>query len=181
MTVCRNLAAIAAVFLAFGPARAQGLADFARGERMRRAAVPETEPITNATLADMCLLTKGAAPSSIPPTPAPEPSPKTPEEKPAKPEERGEQWWRAQFAAARENLSRAEAEAKAADSALKKAGTEFLIRSDIYNKEGQMGPQLQNLGAELEAAKRREDEARRKIAELEEDLRRSGGLPGWAR
>jgi chromosome segregation ATPase len=97
------------------------------------------------------------------------------------PKTRDEAWWRKAFADARENVSRAEAQVKVLELQVNDAKTDLLIRNDIFNKEGQLIPRINTLTVDLETAQRRAQEARQKVVDLEDDLRKSGGLPAWAR
>jgi hypothetical protein len=58
---------------------------------------------------------------------------------------------------------------------------DLLTRSDIYNREGVIGPQITAKKMELGAAETEAEQARKNVAQLEDDLRRAGGPPGWAR
>lgn len=163
---------------------AQTIADIARKERARQKQVQRLNKgtYTNATAA-------AAAPPAKPAevAPAAEATPEKKEEAAAKPtgpvdnQGRDEKYWRDAFQKARDDLRRAEEKAQIIDVRLKDLNTQLLRQSDIYNRENVLGPQITSTQKELDAAKIEVEQARNKIANLEEDLRASGGLPGWAR
>jgi hypothetical protein len=178
---------LATFFATAGAASGQSLAEFARKERERRSNVPDVPVINNEALRS----TRSEQPAQ--PT-APTPEPETPaaagqasKTPPAegssteKPETKDEAWWRAAFAKARQDAERADVDVRVLEIKVANAEKEFLLRDDVFNKEGQMVPLINQLKADLEAARGRATQARQKIADLEEELRRSGGLPGWAR
>lgn len=94
---------------------------------------------------------------------------------------RDEQYWRAAFQQARDDLRRAEERAAVLDLRVKELNTEMLRQSDVYNREYRLGPEIVSTQKQLEDSRKTADQARKKLADLEEDLRKSGGLPGWAR
>jgi chromosome segregation ATPase len=94
---------------------------------------------------------------------------------------RDEKYWREAFQKAREEAKRADDNVQLLDLKVKDLNTQLLRQSDVYNREYRVGAQIAAAQAELDAARTRADQARQNIADLEEDLRRSGGLPGWAR
>ncbi len=94
---------------------------------------------------------------------------------------RDEKYWRGQFQQARDAVKRADERIQLLDAKLKDLNTQLLNRNDIYNKESVIGAQITDTQKQLDDARKESDQAKQKIADLEEDLRRSGGLPGWAR
>ncbi|HEX4997403.1 MAG TPA: hypothetical protein VFY29_04215 [Terriglobia bacterium] len=188
------IAILTVSFAAAGVASGQSLADLARQERERKKNMPEATVITNEALPKSAprpvepppseQATKPAEPASDAKPgakPAETGTDAKPGAKPAEDSKHDEAWWRAAFAEARADLKRAESERQALELQVAQANKDFLVRDDLFNKEGQMTARLNGLNADLEAARGREANARQKIAGLEEDLRRSGGLPGWAR
>jgi len=162
-------------------AQTPSLADAAKQERERRQNLQPTRVITDQTIRDLT-----APPiSDLVAKPADKGEAK-PEEKPADKtkataEPHDEAWWREAFSKARQEVKRAEDKAKVVELELNQLNKDFLTRSDIYNREGVIGPQLEAKRNELTVAQTQADRAREKVAQLEEDLRRSGGPPGWAR
>ena len=94
---------------------------------------------------------------------------------------RDEKYWRAAFQQAREDVKRAEQKAAVLDLRLKELNTEMLRQSDVYNRENRFGPEIVSTQKQLEAARKAEEQGKKKLSDLEDDLRKSGGLPGWAR
>ncbi len=103
-----------------------------------------------------------------------------------------EQIWRARFAAAREELARAEKELaqwqRAFDGASLRAAVtmdwNFLScpsQGSVFAPGYTGAAELSALCARINASRERFAAAREKLASLEEELRRSGGQPGWAR
>lgn len=187
-------------------ANAQTIADIARQERAKRKETPKAAPITNATVAK----TKAAEVSSTLPaatemtapagpalaiSPIPETaktalvpgSPKTPEapapESPKTPEPKkdvqDQKFWRDKFEQARVELRRAENQAAVAQLELNAANRDYLTRA--YDPDGRGPSAIGAATAKLDAATKGVDQARTKLAQLEEELRRSGAPAGWGR
>lgn len=177
-------AAIAAVA---GNSLAQSVADVARRERARQSSAQSKVVITGTSSAPATDSTTPSANSDVTPsaTAAPAsgaattPTAGNPAE--TAPPERGEQYWRSAFQRAREELSRAESAAQIMDLRVKQLNTEFLRAGEIYNREYRLGPEIAAAQKQLDEARNQADAARKKIADLEEQLRRSGGPAGWAR
>ena len=64
---------------------------------------------------------------------------------------------------------------------MKELNTQLLNRSDIYNRETVVGKELADAQTQLDVAHKEADQANQKIADLEDELHRAGGPPGWAR
>ena len=94
---------------------------------------------------------------------------------------RDEKFWRAAFQQARDELRRAEEKAAVLDLRLKELNTQMLRQSDVYNREYRLGPEIVSTQKQLEAERQTVEQAKKKLSDLEQDLRKSGGLPGWAR
>jgi len=156
-------------------AQTPSLADAAKQERERRQNLPAARVINDQSIREL------TAP------PISDLVVKSPDKPEAKPEQKtsdkdhDEAWWRNAFQKAREEVKRTEDHAKVVELELNRLNTDFLTRSDIYNREGQLGPQLNAKRAELVTSQSEADRAKEKLAQLEEDLRRAGGPPGWAR
>ena len=89
--------------------------------------------------------------------------------------------WRTAFSDARAELKRAEDQTKLVQLKLNQANLDYLQKTDVYNKENKLGPEITALKAQLADEQENVEKAKKKIDDLEEELRRSGGLPGWAR
>ena len=58
---------------------------------------------------------------------------------------------------------------------------DYLQKTDMYNREMRLAAEITDLTNQMDAEQKKADAARKKIEDLEDELRRSGGLPGWAR
>jgi len=180
----KYIASIIVAIVCFATAaQAQSLADLARQERARRAGAEAKVKISNDTLAG----SKASQPSG---------ETKPTAEETAKPvasvavkassgpadfNGRDEKWWRAAFADARAELKRAEEQSKLLQLKLNQAHLDYLQKTDLYSREIRLAADISALNSDLEAEQGKVDKAQKRIEELEEELRRSGGLPGWAR
>lgn len=158
-------AAVALVLAVAGAAGAQSLGDVARREQEKKKAASPAPAYTQDDLKKRRPGSKGTV-SELPATGArpqaaasPTPTPEPPTER-----ERDEQAWRARFAQARARLAEAEERA-------------FEERLEVVYVSGvpvQQRVRVQVETPELVAA-------RQALSDLEEELRTSGGLPGWGR
>jgi chromosome segregation ATPase len=168
-----KLSIVFAVLLGFvSDSLAQSVADIARKERERQKSVQSKAVII------------GAGNRTSTTTPAASTPPQAGSVKPVTPTDasgRDEKYWRAQFQQARDNLKRAEAKAEVLDLRIKDLNTQLLRQSDIYNRENRLGVEIAITQKELDDARKEADQARKKITDLETDLRKAGGPPGWAR
>ena len=94
---------------------------------------------------------------------------------------RDEKYWRAQFQKARDDFKKAEERVQLLDLKVKELNTQVLRQSDVYNREYRLGPEIADAQKQLDESRKAVDQAKKKITDLEDELRRSGGLPGWAR
>lgn len=94
---------------------------------------------------------------------------------------RDEKYWRGVFQKARDDARNAVNKVQILDLKLKDQNTQYLRQSDIYNRENRLGPEITATQKELDAARAEAERANQKILDLEQELRRAGGLPGWAR
>jgi chromosome segregation ATPase len=92
-----------------------------------------------------------------------------------------EKYWRERFDQARAELKRAEDQVQLLDAKVKSLNTQFLNRSDIYNKENTLGPEITAAQKQLDEARNQVEQAKQKISDLEDELHKAGGPPGWAR
>jgi hypothetical protein len=93
---------------------------------------------------------------------------------------RDEKYWRATFAQARANLKRAEDRLHVLDLKMSDLNAR-LLREGIYTREMDIRAEIDKTRGDQVGAQKDVSDARQKIADLEDELRRSGGLPGWAR
>jgi hypothetical protein len=171
--------ALYAVAPAVVSAQTPSLADVARQERARQKDLASKVTVTNETLGTTAADTAPAKPPATSKA-ATEPVPEKAAETPA-PVTHDEKWWRDSFKTGRDDLKRAEDRVQVLKLELNKLNMDMLTRDDIYNKEGQLGPKITLKNAELAAAEKDADKARQKVAQLEDDLRKSGSPVGWSR
>jgi len=154
---------------------AQSLADAARTERERRKNLRSTVTITGTTQ-------KVAAPAAAPST---QPGAVTPgQAKPVQPADNkghDEKYWRAAFQKARGDVKRSDDKVQLLEIKVRDLNTQLLRQSDMYNRENRLGPQITEAQKQLEDARKEAEQGRQRITDLEDELRKSGGLPGWAR
>ena len=67
------------------------------------------------------------------------------------------------------------------DLKIKQLNTDMLQYSSFYNREYRLGPDIAATQKELEDARKESELANKKIIDLEDELRKSGGPAGWAR
>ncbi len=158
---------------------AQSLADVARKERERQKQAKSAVSVISAPQGTTTSTAAGSAGTTAAPPLAAAPAPKP--TGPTDNKGRDEKYWRGQFQSAREAVKRAEDKVAVLDLKLKDLNTQLLQRSDIYNREVVIGGEITKTQNELAQARKDADAAKQKITDLEEELRRSGGLPGWAR
>jgi hypothetical protein len=94
---------------------------------------------------------------------------------------RNEDQWRGLFDEARTSITRAETRVRLTEQELQTLNRRLLTESGLYNREVQLLPQITEKEAELEAARESVVSANEALANLGEELRRSGGPAGWSR
>ncbi|HYR43289.1 MAG TPA: hypothetical protein VER98_09715 [Terriglobia bacterium] len=154
---------------------AQTLADVARQERERQQRLHSTVVVANGATATTAASTSSTA--AVPATPSAEAKPTGPTDNKG----HDEKYWRTQFQKARGDLKAAEEKAQLLDLKIKDLNTQLLRQSDVYNRENRLGPEITETQKQLDDARKQVDQAKKKITDLEDELRRSGGPPGWAR
>ncbi len=154
----------------------QTLADVARQERARKKAL-ESKIVINETSAPAGKTVTTAAATDKPIVTAATPTaPKGPVDNKG----RDETYWRTTFQNARQGLKRAEDRAKLLDVKLTDLNSQ-LLREGIANRERELRESIDTTKKEQAAANIELQAAQQKIRDLEEELRLSGGPPGWAR
>jgi chromosome segregation ATPase len=153
---------------------AQTLADIARRERERQRQLHSAVVVVQgATTTISAGTSTTAAAAKTPPVTAPT--------GPLDNKGHDEKYWRTQFDTARAALKKAEDNAQLLDLRIKDLNTQLLRQSDLYNREYRLGPEIADTQKQLDDAHKQVDDGKKKISDLEDELRRSGGLPGWAR
>jgi hypothetical protein len=166
-------------------ASAQTLADVARKERERqKQTAPRSKgTFTNANAGG----TPAAAPQPSNPAAAAGTVAEKKEDNAAKPigptdnKGRDEKYWRDAFQKARAAVKQADEKVQLQEMKVKDLNTQLLRQNDIYNKENVLGPIIAAAQKDLDAATAEAEQARNNVSKLENELRASGGLPGWAR
>jgi hypothetical protein len=152
---------------------AQTLADVARRERARQkqlhSVVVVANGVTTTTAASTSSTTAAAAPSPVVSTGVKDN------------QGHDEKYWRTQFQKARDDVKAAEDKVQLLDLKVKELNTQLLRQSDIYNREYRLGPEIADTQKQLDEARASVDKAKQKLSDLEDDLRRAGGPPGWSR
>lgn len=123
-----------------------------------------------------------AVASSLPPgTPTAVPDEKPPETKPDEHNpQKDENWWRNRMVQAREAQRRAEAFAEALQSRINALTTDVVNRDDPYQR-AKLADDRQKALAELQRVTGEIDQAKKDIADIEEEARKANVPPGWLR
>ena len=156
--------------------QAQTIADAARQERERRKAVEnqtsEISAVNSVTSAP------SAASTATPRGKTVQANEQSKYTGPTDLQGHGENYWRPRFDQARQAIQRAEEN-------LKRAGQKGANSSSIWGTYGPIAGRntmaLQQATREQEVARKALAAAQQKFADLEDQLRRAGGLPGWSR
>ena len=165
-------AALPVVLIVFAvDSSAQTIADIARRERARQGRIQSTTiNIGNGATTTTAASTSGtSASASTKPTGSTDS------------QAHDEKYWREAFQKARQELNRAEAKVQVLEQKQRDLNMQVLRQSDVYNREYRLNAEIAAGQAELDNARRDADQARQKIADLEDDLRRAGAPSGWAR
>lgn len=93
---------------------------------------------------------------------------------------RDEKYWRGMFDKARQDLKRSEDRLRLADMKVADISSQ-LTREGLEIRAVELRSSLEKARADQAAAKGDVEKGKQSLLALEEDLRRSGGLPGWAR
>src|SRR5262245_29734232 len=163
---------------------AQTLADAARQERQRQKRLHSPVVVARGTPTTTAASTGSTAAVVAPAAPAGSTAAVVAPAAPAGPTDnkgRDEKYWRAQFQKARDDVKKADERVQLLDLKVKELNTQILRQSDVYNREYRLGPEIADAQKQLDESRKAADQAKKKISDLEDELRRSGGLPGWAR
>ena len=126
-------------------------------------------------------LPKGATPpvaSSVPASTVVQPDSKPAESKPD--DQKDETWWRNRMGQAREAQRRSEAFAAALQSQINGLTTDVVNRDDPYQRAKLADDRLKAL-SELQRVTGEIEQAKKDIADIEEEARRANVPPGWLR
>lgn len=166
----------------------QSVADIARRERERQKATKSRVTIiagraVSGTLAQAPTPAAAAANTSASTAPAPA-LVITPAVKPVEPRDkngRDEKYWRDTFQKARADARRADDAVTLLDLRVRDLNVQYLRQGDVYNRENLIGSEINSAQKELEDARKQADQAKQRLIDLEDELRKAGGPPGWAR
>ncbi len=193
----RLLPAVALLLLVAVPAaRAQSLGEIAQKEAERRKAAQAAGSKEGAKkTGDKQPAKKVYTNSDLKPAPPPAATPalaagdaaaKPADSSAAKPDqaqksdEKGEDWWRARMANAREELRRNEMFRDALQTRINSLTNDFSARDDPYQR-AQIADDRQKALAELDRVTKEIDSLKKQIADIEEEARQAGVPPGWIR
>ncbi|HSS45087.1 MAG TPA: hypothetical protein VLO07_07070 [Thermoanaerobaculia bacterium] len=93
----------------------------------------------------------------------------------------GEAEWRARAHAARKRVEDAKERIRQLEAETKKLETDFYAWDDGQYRDGVIKPAWDKKREELETARRDLEDAERELADLPENARKAGALPGWIR
>ncbi len=191
MGMCRLFLVIALVVAAGMPAAAQPLAEIARREEARRAAI--RKPSRVITNKDLRPVDRWEAPSPSPASPGQDAAvPASPEAapgQPAAPEEQEqeeadpeaqEREWRQKMSDAKTALERSQMYHEALQSRINALWAEFTAKDDPAQR-AVVELERRKAMAEQERVKQEVEQRTKAIADLEEEARRAGVPPGWLR
>jgi hypothetical protein len=158
-------------------ASAQSIADAARKERERQKQIHGSTTIKGVPTTTAV----GTASTSAAPAPATAASATTTPVGVTDNKGHDEKYWRGLFQKARDDVKHADDKIVLLDAKVKELNTALLRQSDIYNRENRLGPEIAKTQMELDDARMQAVQARQKLVDLEDDLRKAGGPAGWAR
>jgi hypothetical protein len=177
-----NLVLAALFFALAANSFSQSVVDTAKKERARQQAANSKVVVTSNTRTANSIESGSTANAS------PNASATSTQTKPAAPpagivDKNGhdEKFWRAAFQKARDDAQRTAARVELLDLKIKQLNTQLLQDSTIYNRENVIGAELTTAQKDLEQARKEAELAKKKISDLEDELRRAGGPAGWAR
>jgi len=93
----------------------------------------------------------------------------------------GEAAWRGRFKDAHERVAKAEKELDVLGRELEKSQMEYYPDPQKAMKEQNNRTEINDKRAKIDAKKKELDQLRQALNDLEDELRKSGGNPGWAR
>jgi hypothetical protein len=180
----RPLNIVLAVILLAVSAHGQSLAEMARQERARKAGLEAKIKVNNDTVRNSTAPAPSVVGKAAGPDTAATAAEKPGDAKPSGPTDRkgrDEKWWHTAFAEVRADLKDAEDQIKIIQNKQNQAHVDYLTKTDLYNRELRLATEINGLNKEMQQQQTRADNDHKKIEELEDELRRSGGPPGWAR
>ncbi len=94
---------------------------------------------------------------------------------------KSEKYWRKRFSKAREKLANAEREADVLQRELNKNEVQYYTDPQKALMEQYSRKDINDAQAKLDAKKKEIESLKQQISDLEDELRKAGGDPGWAR
>src|SRR6185436_765355 len=182
MKTLRMLSILVALVSIGQLAQAQSLPEIARQERERQKSIQSKSlVITGTTTAVTSAGTAGTTATTNATTSATADATKpTAPTGPTDNKGRDEKYWRGTFEKARADLKRAEDRLKVLDLRMNDLSSQ-LLRESVYANEVTLRSEIEKTKGAQVVAQREVSDGQQRIRDLEEELRRSGGLPGWAR
>ena len=93
----------------------------------------------------------------------------------------GEKAWRKRFAAQHEKIAKAEKELDILQRELEKSSVQYYADPTKAMKEQNSRAEVNDKTAKIDAKKKEIEQLRQQLDDMEADLRKAGGDPGWAR
>jgi chromosome segregation ATPase len=106
---------------------------------------------------------------------------KKPEEDTQKEEPNSEKAWRKRFSEQHEKIAKAEKELEILQRELEKSSVQYYADPTKAMKEQNSRAEVNDKTAKIEAKKKEIAQLRQQLDDMEADLRKAGGDPGWAR
>lgn len=94
---------------------------------------------------------------------------------------KGEKYWRKKFQELHDKLDHAEQELDVLQRELPKTETQYYSDPQTAMLQQHDRSDINNKTAQIDAKKKEVDSLKQQISDLEDDLRKAGGDPGWAR
>jgi hypothetical protein len=158
------------------------LGDAARKAREQKTGHPPAKVITNEDIGDIKGTVSIVGITPVAPA-APEAAPAAGAAAPAapKPEVKGEDYWRAQFAAARKKLADDSKELDILQREYNLKEQQFYTNPNVALREQYGRADLNKTRDDINTKKADVEKDQQAITTLEDDLRKAGGNPGWSR
>ena len=185
ITFAAALAFSCAILRAQDQSTGDPVADAARKARQQKKEAPKTKKVfTNEDITPKP--PEQPAPAAAPVTEAPTPSSeaKAETDKPATTKEENpnsEQAWRKRFAEQRRKISGAELELEVLQREASKADLQYYPDPQKALQEQYTREEINKKNAAIEAKKKEIANLKQQLSDMEDQLRASGGDPGWAR
>lgn len=162
----------------------QTIADLARQERARKKSLESKVVFSSETRdrAGATVVTSATSGSTADTAKTVAPAPKAPAAPTAVTDKMGrdEKYWRNAFSTARQDLKRAQDRLAVLELKVNSLNSE-LLRAGMATRENEIRAELAKTKTEQEATRKDVVDKQKALTDLDAELIRSGGLPGWAR